>query len=99
MKIVCLPKNVVKTNVVIAKTGVKFVHAAAHHHFDVGVYFEANGHGTVLFSPKFYDFIAAAEARLRGTSRHNRATVCVRPRRPGAVSSVVSEGAVRSCSR
>lgn len=71
-------KNVVKTNVVIAKTGVKFVHAAAHHHFDVGVYFEANGHGTVLFGPKYYDFIAAADARLRGTSRHNRANIALR---------------------
>ena len=30
--------------------GVKFLHEAAHH-FDVGVYWEANGHGTVLFSP------------------------------------------------
>lgn len=28
----------------------KFLHEAAHH-FDVGVYWEANGHGTVLFSP------------------------------------------------
>jgi len=71
-------KNVVKTNVVIAKTGVKFVHAAAHHHFDVGVYFEANGHGTVLFGPKFYAFIAAADARLRGTPRHNRANIALR---------------------
>ncbi|KAL9181131.1 hypothetical protein ACHAXT_009936 [Thalassiosira profunda] len=71
-------KNVVKTNVVIAKTGVKFVHAAAHHHFDVGVYFEANGHGTVLFGPNFYDFIASADARLRGTPRHNRANIALR---------------------
>jgi phosphoacetylglucosamine mutase len=71
-------KNVVKTNVVIAKTGVKFVHAAAHHHFDVGIYFEANGHGTVLFGPKFYDFIAAADARLRGTPRRNRANIALR---------------------
>jgi len=71
-------KNAVKTNVVIAKTGVKFVHAAAHHHFDVGVYFEANGHGTVLFGPKFYDFIATADARLRGTPRHNRANIALR---------------------
>jgi phosphoacetylglucosamine mutase len=78
MKIVRFPKNVVKTNVVIAKTGVKFVHAAAHHHFDVGVYFEANGHGTVLFGPKFYDFIATADARLRGTSRQNRASIALR---------------------
>lgn len=71
-------QNVVKTNVVIAKTGVKFVHAAAHHHFDVGVYFEANGHGTVLFGPKFYDFIASADARLRGTPRSNRANIALR---------------------
>jgi|EP00970_Alexandrium_tamarense_P014093 phosphoacetylglucosamine mutase len=71
-------QNVVKTNVVIAKTGVKFVHAAAHHHYDVGVYFEANGHGTVLFGPKFYDFIASADARLRGTPRSNRANIALR---------------------
>ena len=71
-------KNVVKTNVEIAKTGVKFVHAAAHHHFDVGVYFEANGHGTVLFGPTFYDFIATADAKLRGTPRHNRANIALR---------------------
>lgn len=70
--------NVVKTNVVIAKTGVKFVHAAAHHNFDVGVYFEANGHGTVLFGPKFYDFVALAETKLRGTSRFDRANVALR---------------------
>lgn len=30
-------------------TGVKYLHHAAEHH-DIGVYFEANGHGTVLFS-------------------------------------------------
>ncbi|KAF5384902.1 hypothetical protein D9615_001486 [Tricholomella constricta] len=31
-------------------TGVKHLHHAAEH-FNIGVYFEANGHGTVLFSP------------------------------------------------
>lgn len=35
---------------VCAKTGVKHLHHAALD-FDIGVYFEANGHGTVLFSP------------------------------------------------
>ena len=30
-------------------TGVKFLHHAALE-FDIGVYFEANGHGTVVFS-------------------------------------------------
>lgn len=33
--------------VVVTPTGVKHLHAAAHR-FDIGIYFEANGHGTVL---------------------------------------------------
>lgn len=36
--------------VACAKTGVKHLHHEAEK-FDIGVYFEANGHGTVLFSP------------------------------------------------
>lgn len=36
--------------VVCVPTGVKYLHHAAKE-FDIGVYFEANGHGTVLFSP------------------------------------------------
>lgn len=36
----------------MAKTGVKYLHHKALE-FDVGVYFEANGHGTVLFSDRF----------------------------------------------
>lgn len=38
--------------VTMAKTGVKFLHHKAHD-FDIGIYFEANGHGTVLFSDAF----------------------------------------------
>ena len=38
--------------VVCTKTGVKHLHVAAEA-FDVGIYFEANGHGTVLFSERF----------------------------------------------
>ena len=52
--------------IVYAKTGVKYVHHAAVEHFDVGVYFEANGHGTVLFGPKFYQCMAQADVILRG---------------------------------
>ena len=44
--------------VVLAKTGVKHLHPLAEK-FDVGMYFEANGHGTVLFKPAFVE-------RLRG---------------------------------
>ena len=32
-------------------TGVKHLHGAAEK-FDIGIYFEANGHGTVLFQRK-----------------------------------------------
>ncbi|KAK1832856.1 N-acetylglucosamine-phosphate mutase [Podospora conica] len=39
-----------KLPVVCTATGVKHLHHAAQK-FDIGVYFEANGHGTVLFSP------------------------------------------------
>jgi phosphoacetylglucosamine mutase len=40
-----------KLPVLCTNTGVKHLHHAATR-FDIGVYFEANGHGTVLFSPK-----------------------------------------------
>jgi hypothetical protein len=36
----------------MAKTGVKYLHHKAQE-FDVGIYFEANGHGTVIFSERF----------------------------------------------
>ncbi|GAA5903540.1 hypothetical protein JCM8208_003619 [Rhodotorula glutinis] len=39
-------------------TGVKHLHHAAES-YDVGVYFEANGHGTVLFSPSTLSTIAS----------------------------------------
>jgi phosphoacetylglucosamine mutase len=48
-----------KIPVVFTPTGVKHLHHAAEE-FDVGVYFEANGHGTILFSNKaikvFHEF-------------------------------------------
>lgn len=40
-----------------AKTGVKHCHAKAVK-MDVGIYFEANGHGTVVFSDKFRKAVA-----------------------------------------
>lgn len=59
-----------KDNVLIAKTGVRHCHHAAKH-FDIGVYFEANGHGTVVFGPNFYSYLAQAEAFFmrKGQSR------------------------------
>lgn len=54
----------------ITKTGVKHVHAAAHDHFDIGVYFEANGHGTVLFGDRYYDFLFAAVKAVPSNNKH-----------------------------
>ncbi|KAM4522513.1 phosphoacetylglucosamine mutase [Odontesthes bonariensis] len=42
-------ENTMKVIIKCTKTGVKHLHHAAQE-FDIGVYFEANGHGTVLFS-------------------------------------------------
>uniref|UniRef100_A0A6Q2WSB0 Phosphoacetylglucosamine mutase n=1 Tax=Esox lucius TaxID=8010 RepID=A0A6Q2WSB0_ESOLU len=42
-------EDVMKVIVRCTKTGVKHLHHAAQE-FDIGIYFEANGHGTVLFS-------------------------------------------------
>ncbi|KAF8168150.1 phosphoacetylglucosamine mutase [Crassisporium funariophilum] len=41
-------------------TGVKHLHHAAEH-YDIGVYFEANGHGTVLFSGATQERLASYE--------------------------------------
>jgi phosphoacetylglucosamine mutase len=41
-------------------TGVKHLHHEAEK-YDVGVYFEANGHGTVLFSPEALNTIRTTE--------------------------------------
>lgn len=53
----CFLEDSMKVTVKCAKTGVKHLHQAAQE-FDIGVYFEANGHGTVLFSK-------AAEEKIR----------------------------------
>lgn len=41
-------------------TGVKHLHHAAEH-YSIGVYFEANGHGTVLFSPATQEILTKHE--------------------------------------
>lgn len=52
-------KDNLGVTVAVAKTGVKHLHPAAEE-FDVGIYFEANGHGTVLFSDKVLGQLAEA---------------------------------------
>eukprot|EP00531_Pseudo-nitzschia_arenysensis_P018612 CAMPEP_0116134486 /NCGR_PEP_ID=MMETSP0329-20121206/10670_1 /TAXON_ID=697910 /ORGANISM="Pseudo-nitzschia arenysensis, Strain B593" /LENGTH=592 /DNA_ID=CAMNT_0003629197 /DNA_START=60 /DNA_END=1838 /DNA_ORIENTATION=- len=54
-------KETLQIPVLIAKTGVKHLHHAAVEHFDVGIYFEANGHGTVVFSKTYEKFASICE--------------------------------------
>uniref|UniRef100_A0A7S4USW1 Phosphoacetylglucosamine mutase n=1 Tax=Alexandrium monilatum TaxID=311494 RepID=A0A7S4USW1_9DINO len=54
----CAVKALGEANVLCAKTGVKHCHHTAMA-LDVGTYFEANGHGTVLFSNKFLERVTA----------------------------------------
>lgn len=63
-------------NVVFAKTGVKFLHHKAEN-FDIGVYFEANGHGTVLFSQKLLKSLNALKTKLEIDSSNNRSKLAV----------------------
>ncbi|KAF1813031.1 Phosphoacetylglucosamine mutase [Eremomyces bilateralis CBS 781.70] len=58
--------DVMKLPVVCTSTGVKHLHHAAQR-FDIGIYFEANGHGTVLFSP---DALKAIETRQPKSPHH-----------------------------
>lgn len=45
--------NILKVPVSCTPTGVKHLHSEAVKSYDIGIYFEANGHGTVIFSDKF----------------------------------------------
>ncbi|VDM30452.1 unnamed protein product [Hydatigera taeniaeformis] len=47
-------------SVVCTLTGVKHLHKAAKN-FDFGVYFEANGHGTVVVSERAQDYVSSLE--------------------------------------
>ncbi|XP_053634172.1 phosphoacetylglucosamine mutase isoform X2 [Cherax quadricarinatus] len=51
--------------VACARTGVKHLHRMAQQ-FDIGVYFEANGHGTVIFSTVAREAIQAAAKAKEG---------------------------------
>ena len=64
-------------NVLIAKTGVKHVHTAAHDNFDIAVYFEANGHGTVLFGDAYYNAMTEAHKVVPGNVALQR--LCLLP--------------------
>lgn len=43
---------------VYAATGVKHLHEKAEH-YDIGIYYQANGHGTVIFNKNFINRLEA----------------------------------------
>lgn len=61
-------EKVLKLPVVCTNTGVKHLHHASQR-FDVGVYFEANGHGTVTFSENALKIIKSAEPQSPAQQR------------------------------
>ncbi|CAO3653187.1 unnamed protein product [Cunninghamella echinulata] len=61
-------EKVLKVPVSCVSTGVKHLHHEAEK-YDIGVYFEANGHGTVLFSPDALNTFKTTEAKTPGQKR------------------------------
>lgn len=51
-------KDQLKVPVSCTKTGVKHLHHEAVSKYDIGIYFEANGHGTIIFSDRFHSTIS-----------------------------------------
>ncbi|KAL8521544.1 hypothetical protein ACS0TY_011896 [Phlomoides rotata] len=54
--------------VVLTPTGVKYLHEKAAE-YDIGIYFEANGHGTILFSDSFLAWLENRNNELSLTSK------------------------------
>lgn len=54
--------------VVFTPTGVKYLHEKASE-YDIGIYFEANGHGTILFSESFLCWLEGRNSELTSTSK------------------------------
>jgi phosphoacetylglucosamine mutase len=52
-------QNTLQIPATCVKTGVKYLQRKAHE-FDIGIFFEANGHGTVLYSDTTVTSIRAA---------------------------------------
>lgn len=54
-------------DIFITPTGVKYLHEKASE-YDIGIYFEANGHGTILFSDRILSWLEARNSELSSSS-------------------------------
>ena len=48
----------------------KHLHHEAVHNYDIGVYFEANGHGTVIFNPALLEYLTTVDHPAAKTILH-----------------------------
>ncbi|CAI4398188.1 AAC_collapsed_G0014140.mRNA.1.CDS.1 [Saccharomyces cerevisiae] len=71
-------KNTLHCPVSCTKTGVKHLHHEAATQYDIGIYFEANGHGTIIFSEKFHRTIKSelSKSKLNGDTLALRTLKC-----------------------
>lgn len=60
--------------VALTPTGVKYLHEKAFE-YDVGIYFEANGHGTILFSEHFLQWLEAKNNSASKGSEQQKAAL------------------------
>jgi phosphoacetylglucosamine mutase len=58
-------KQVIRLEVASTPTGVKHLHKKAEQ-YDIGIYFEANGHGTILFNEIFSQWLQDASVQQKG---------------------------------
>ncbi|XP_071706441.1 phosphoacetylglucosamine mutase-like [Rutidosis leptorrhynchoides] len=58
--------------VVFTPTGVKYLHGKAEE-YDIGIYFEANGHGTILFSDQFLNWLEGRKSTEKDLEKQNAA--------------------------
>nr|XP_043613787.1 phosphoacetylglucosamine mutase isoform X1 [Erigeron canadensis] len=64
--------NQLGLEVVFTPTGVKYLHTKAEE-YDIGIYFEANGHGTILFSDHFLSFLEGKMSTEKDVEKQNAA--------------------------
>eukprot|EP01061_Rhynchopus_euleeides_P007502 TRINITY_DN16530_c0_g1_i1.p1 TRINITY_DN16530_c0_g1~~TRINITY_DN16530_c0_g1_i1.p1 ORF type:complete len:541 (+),score=220.91 TRINITY_DN16530_c0_g1_i1:36-1625(+) len=62
-------QDVLKVEVAFTPTGVKHLHLKAVE-YDVGVYFEANGHGTIVFSPAVLERLQQDDLKDNVAAQH-----------------------------
>ncbi|PWA36296.1 phosphoglucosamine mutase [Artemisia annua] len=64
--------NQLGLEVVFTPTGVKYLHEKAEE-YDIDIYFEANGHGTILFSEHFLNWLEGRKSTEKGLEKQNAA--------------------------